>query len=270
MDSLPRYSFPLFVPGDRPDRFAKAAGAGTDTVIIDLEDSVAPGGKDTARAALAEALAGLTGVQLWLRVNAVGTRWHEADVGLARQLQVDAVMLPKTESPEMLAAVRQQLRADQALVALVETARGIHAAEPIAAASDRMAFGSVDYALDLGCQPSREAFLLPRSRLVLAARLAGRPAPLDGVTAQTDDAERVGADSAHAFGLGFGGKLLIHPRQIGPARAAFAPTPEDVAWARRVLAGARDGAAVALDGEMVDAPVLERARGILERADTLT
>ena len=266
MESLPRDAFPLFVPGDRPDRFAKAAGAGTDTVIIDLEDAVAPGAKASAREGLAGGLEGLDGVQIWLRVNAVGTEWHSADMAAAASVSVHAVMLPKAENAAQLAGVRAQLRPGQALIALVETARGVHAAEDIAQASDRMAFGSVDYALDLGCQPSRDAFLLARSRLVLAARLAGRPAPLDGVTTKTDDSALVQADSAYAYGLGFGGKLLIHPRQIEPARAGFAPAPEEIAWAKRVLAEAGSGAAAAMDGEMIDAPVLERARGILARA----
>lgn len=265
IDALPAMSFPLFVPGDRADRFAKAVASGSDTVIIDLEDAVAPANKAAARAGLAEALGGLAGARLWLRVNAAGTPWHEGDIAAAARLPFDGVMLPKSTSGQQLQTVRQQLRADQALIALVETVHGVHRAEEIASASDRMAFGSVDYALDLGCQPVREAFLLARSKLVLAARLAGQPPPLDGVTTRTDDADLVREDGAHACSLGFGGKLLIHPRQLAPARAGFAPDRSDIDWARRVMASAADGAAVALDGEMIDAPVLARAKAILER-----
>ncbi len=264
MEALPAISFPLFVPGDRTGRFAKAVASGSDTVIIDLEDAVAPGNKAPARSGLADRLPGLEGGRLWLRVNATGTPWHDADIAAAARLPVEGVMLPKSTSGQQLQAVRRQLRADQALIALVETAHGVHRAEEIAAASDRVAFGSVDFALDLGCQPVREAFLLARSRLVIAARLAGQPAPLDGITAKTEDPGLVREDSAYAFSLGFGGKLLIHPRQVAPARAGFAPAASEIDWARRVVASAADGAAMALDGEMIDAPVLARARAMLE------
>ncbi len=267
---LSRYSFPLFVPANRPERFAKAAGSGTDTIIIDLEDAVSASEKDKARTGLGTGLDGLAGVSIWVRINAVSTPWHEADLKALSDLPVHAVMLPKAESASQLQSVRDGLPENTGLIALVETARGIHAAHEIAAASDRMAFGSVDYALDMNIASTRDAFLMARSTLALAARIAGQPAPIDGVTTKTDDATLVADDAAHALELGFGGKLLIHPKQITPARSAFVPSPSQIEWAQRIVANVTDGTAVAVDGEMIDAPVLEKAKGILERQERLT
>ena len=258
------YSFPLFVPANRPERFAKAA-AGTDTIIVDLEDAVATRFKDEARAAAAPALASVTGADVWLRVNGTETSWHEADVRLARESDVAGLVVPKAESAGQLKGLRAVLSPRQSLVALVETARGIRAAYEIAEASDRLIFGSVDFALDLNCEPTREACLMARSTLVVASRAAGIAAPLDGITAKIEDDALIQDDAAYASKLGFSGKILIHPKQIAPARAGFAPSPEDVAWARKVLAADEGGVARSVDGEMIDAPVVERAKAILNR-----
>lgn len=260
----------LFVPADRPQRFAKAAAAGADAIIVDLEDAVAPAAKDDARAGLSAALAGLKRmVPIFLRINATDTPWHAADLASAAGLPVAGIVLPKAESAAELQAARSAV-SGRALIALVETARGLAAAEEIAAACDRIAFGSVDFAADLGCAHVREALLLARSRLVLAARLAGAPQPIDGVTLSIKDGNAVEDDARHAVALGFGGKLLIHPSQIDPARRGLAPTAQDVAWAERIVAGSADGAARAVDGIMVDAPVLARAHLILQRRDRLS
>ena len=257
--------FPLFVPADRPDRIAKALAAGADGAIVDLEDAVAPARKDAARDGLAGALPAGRDVALLLRVNAVGTRWHDADVAAARGF--DGVVLPKAEDAAAIDALRGALRGGAVVVALIETVAGLEAVDALARAADRIAFGSIDFALDLGCAHTRMALLPIRSRLVRAARLAGRPAPLDGVTAAVDDADAVSDDAAHGAEMGFGGKLLIHPRQIGPARAAFRPRPAEIAWAERVAGAAAEDGAVMVDGAMVDAPVVARARRILSRAE---
>lgn len=252
---------PLFVPGDRPERFEKAASAGADAVIIDLEDAVAPHAKTAARAALTAAL----GVPVLVRVNAAGTPWHGEDLAATFRVAPAAVVLPKAEDPATLDQVRSALGPLIPIIALIETARGLAAVRAIAAhpAVGRLAFGSIDFCADLGCAHEREVLLPARSELVLASRLAGLPAPVDGVTPSIDDAEPITCDARHARALGFGGKLAIHPRQIGPIRAGFAPDAAEIAWAERVLASGAGAAAV--DGAMVDEPVRIRARAVLAR-----
>ncbi|WP_410632539.1 HpcH/HpaI aldolase/citrate lyase family protein [Amycolatopsis sp. cmx-4-83] len=244
----------LFVPGDRPDRFAKAVASGADVVIADLEDAVAPADKDTARAAVGEWLAG--GGTAMVRINAPGTPWFEADAALVAARGVP-VMVPKAETPGVLAGFRE-------VVALVETARGVEGAGELAAVPSvsRLAFGSVDLAAELGVDPDDpEPFAYARSRLVIASAAAGLAPPVDGVTTDLSDEERLSADVRYARRLGFGGKLCVHPRQIALVRAGFEPTEAERAWARRVVTAGDSVSTV--DGKMVDKPVLTRARRIL-------
>lgn len=258
---------PLFLPADRPDRYAKAFAAGADAVILDLEDAVAPGGKDAARAALLAARDAIAAAAcpVLVRVNAEGSPWQAEDLAAAAALPLAGLVLPKAESAEAVAAAGRAA-GGRPVLALIESARGVAAARDIARAAARLAFGSIDLAADLGCADAREPLLAFRSETVLASRLAGRPAPLDGVTPGYRDPAPVEAEAREAATLGFGGKLLIHPAQVAPARAGFGPTAAEVAWAGRVLAAARDGRAVAVDGAMVDAPVRLRAEAILRRA----
>lgn len=268
MVSLDLIRAPLFVPASRPERFAKAAVSGADAVILDLEDAVAPADKDAARAALNCAITDLPDVELpvVLRINPADTPWHARDIAAARALPVAGVMLPKAETAESLAQVANAL-AGLPLVALIETACGLAQARAIAALPfvTRLAFGSVDFCADLGCAHTREALLAARSELVLAARLARQPAPLDGVTTDIALSQAAFDDALHAKMLGMTGKLCIHPRQVEPVRRAFAPDEAMLDWARKVLA-AGDGA-VALDGEMIDEPVRRRARSLLAAAE---
>ncbi|HQT61793.1 MULTISPECIES: CoA ester lyase [unclassified Acidiphilium] len=255
---------PLFVPADRPERYAKAAASGADAVIVDLEDAVAPARKAMARAALAEGFATLpAGVAAFVRVNAAGTAWHEDDLAAIVALPVAGIVLAKAETP----AQAERAAMGRGVIALIESARGMAMAREIAAspAVRRLAFGSIDYCADLGATHLREVLLPARAELVLASRLAGLAAPLDGVTPALDDAALIEDDARHAMSLGFGGKLCIHPKQIGPARAGFAPAAAEIDWARQILAAGDEGA-VAVGGTMVDAPVRLRARQILARA----
>lgn len=258
----------LFVPADRPERFAKALAAGADAVIVDLEDAVGPAAKDDARRALAGWLAGPEAAPVWVRVNAAGTPWHAADVSLCVHPQVRGVVLPKAESAQGLAALAAALPG-KPLLPLVESAAGFEAARAIAAAPGvvRLLFGSIDFQADLGIEGDDDALLYFRSQLVLASRLAGREAPVDGVTTALGDDAATTADTARARRLGFGAKLCIHPRQVAAVNRGFTPTGAELDWARRVLAAAEaaGGAAVAVDGKMVDAPVLLRAQRLLSR-----
>jgi citrate lyase subunit beta/citryl-CoA lyase len=259
----------LFVPGDRGDRFAKAAASGADVVVCDLEDAVAAEAKASSRTEVARWLA--DGGLACVRVNAHGTPFHDADVAaLAGVPGLLAVMLPKAEDSRVLAAVGDALGRDTPVVALVETALGQHRVHEVAAAPGvaRLAFGSIDLALDLGAEDASFPLLFARSSLVLASRVAGLPAPVDGVTPQLDDPALVQAAAATAAGLGFGGKLCVHPRQVDAVHAGFRPGAEEVRHARRVLAAVTDGGARRLDGQMLDRPVVERARQVLRRAGT--
>lgn len=252
----------LFVPGDRPERFAKAAKSDADAVIIDLEDAVASDGKDRARAALR---GDFGSPPILVRVNGIGTPWHEADMAALAGHGFAAVIVPKAEGSNAFDALCAA--AALPVIALIESGRGLADARRIAHTRNvaGIAFGSVDFCADLGCAHTREALLAARSELVLASRLAGLAAPIDGVTTIIDDAALIADDTRHARDLGFGGKLCIHPRQIEAVHTGFAPSEAEIAWARKVLASG-DGA-VALDNVMVDEPVRIRARATLRRCD---
>ncbi len=254
----------LFVPGSRPDRFARAADSGAEQVILDLEDAVEPDVKDSAREAVCAWLA--SGGQGIVRVNAASTPWFREDCeAIAGAAGLAGVMLPKSEDPAVIAELARLLGPARPVVALVETALGIRDADAIAAAIGvaRIAFGSVDFSTDIGCSHTREPLLLARSTLVRASRAAGIAAPVDGVTTDLDDETAAADDARYARTLGFRGKLCIHPRQLAPVVAAFRPTDGEVAWATRVVDAASDGSAQRVDGQMVDRPVLDRARQML-------
>ncbi len=256
----------LFVPADRPDRWAKAFAAGADAVILDLEDGVAASAKPGARRALREGRDAIDAAPcpILVRVNARSSDDYSLDLDAVRDLGLAGVMLAKAETAADVEATSAATGAP--VVALIETARGLAAARLIAAACARIAFGSIDFAADLGTAHTPAALASARSELVLASRLADRPAPIDGVTTSIKDPDLVRADAAHACELGFSGKLLIHPAQIAPAMDGFRPSEDDVAWAERILSARGALGAAAVDGAMVDAPVFLRAEQILRRA----
>ncbi len=254
----------LFVPGDRPDRFSKAAAAEPDVVVLDLEDAVAPDAKDAARAEVAAWLGSARG-PCAVRVNADAPSL-DADLHALAAAGPVLVMLPKAEDPGAVAAVTGRLAAGSCVVALVETARGILGAAAVAAVPGvaRLAFGSFDLAAELGVDPDHgPAMATARGALVLASAAAGLPAPVDGVTGAVGDERRLGDDVAQARALGFGGKLCIHPAQVAPVASAFRPSAEELDWAGQVLAGAGTNGVAVVDGRMVDRPVVERARRLL-------
>jgi len=255
----------LFVPGHSPDRFAKAAASGADVIILDLEDAVAPQQKEAARANVARYLdeAGPAVV----RVNAVGTPWHDADVEMLGG-RACAVMLPKAEDPHVIEQVTGRLQRGTPIVPLLETSTGVlHAASLCAGPGvGRVAFGSLDLAAQLGVDPAdRNALQHARSMVVLASASCGLPGPVDGVTTTVTDDQTVRADAEYGRRLGFAAKMCIHPTQLAAVRAVFTPSAEQQEWARAVLAAA-DGSATVLDGHMIDQPVVTRARRLLDAA----
>jgi citrate lyase subunit beta/citryl-CoA lyase len=259
----------LFVPGNRPDRFEKAQQSGADAVILDLEDAVHGADKDQAREAVATWLSHTRPV--YVRINGADTPWFERDLELVGLPGVLGVVLPKAEQPEQIAQVAAHLAGEARVLPLVETALGVWNARELAEAPriERLAFGSVDFQLDMGVSGEDEELLYARSRLVLASCVASILRPLDGVTIAIDDLTRLRDDVERARRLGFGGKLGIHLKQVDLINRGFAPTEAEQAWARRILEAVETTTAGAfrLDGEVVDRPVIERARAILAQAE---
>jgi citrate lyase subunit beta/citryl-CoA lyase len=177
-------------------------------------------------------------------------------------------MVPKAETVQQM-QIAFEACGGKPLVALIETAVGFACRDELAAhpAVSRLAFGSIDFQFDMGINGQGDALLMFRSALVLTSRLSGLPAPLDGVTVEVSDLQPVTTDAERARAMGFGGKLCIHPLQVAPVNAAFSPSVAEIDWARRVVAAceASAGAAVAVDGKMVDRPVLLRAQALLAR-----
>ncbi|MDP9968782.1 citrate lyase subunit beta/citryl-CoA lyase [Variovorax paradoxus] len=269
----------LFVPADRPERHARALATGAGGVIVDLEDAVAPERKAAAREGLAASFAALPTAgrqRLLVRINAAGTPWHEDDcvavAGLVLQGLIAGVVLSKAERGGDLRLLAEAIGPRGVLVPLVESAAGLAAVDELAAAPQvlRLAFGNLDFQADVGLAcDADEAELVPvRLALLLASRRAGLPAPIDGVTADWRDAQRLTADTARARRGGFGAKLCIHPDQVAPVQAALGPSDGELAWARRVIEAVRSagGGVVSLDGRMVDAPVVRLAERLVALA----
>lgn len=256
----------LFVPGDRPDRFDQAVATGSDIVVLDLEDAVLPKAKIGAREAIRDWLR--KGGRAAVRINGIGTEWHEEDKVLLATPGVAAALLPKAEEPAALDTFVSALPQGLPIVPLIESALGIWNARELASVKGvtRLAFGSIDFQLDTGIEAEGEALLYARSRLVLASTIARIAPPVDGVTIAIDDEERLRADITAARVLGFGGKLCVHPRQVAAVHEGFAPDEAMLAWAQAVVEAARtsDAGAVRVNGKLVDRPVVERAKRILE------
>ena len=256
----------LFVPATRPERFDKALAAGADRVIIDLEDAVAPVDKDSARDALADWLH--TGKSVAVRINSSDAEWFGRDLALCGHANVAEVILPKAGD---VADVKRVTDAGaKAVKLLIESAQGIAHLNALATCDKvtRLIFGTIDFCVDMGIEHDDRELDYFRSQLVLVSKLAGLDAPVDGVTTAIDDVAVLSSDILRGKRFGFGAKLCIHPKQVATVNATYLPQPEEIAWARRVIdaAGAADGAAVQVDGKMVDKPVLIRAERILSLA----
>jgi citrate lyase subunit beta / citryl-CoA lyase len=255
----------LFVPGNHPERIAKARASGADQVIVDLEDAVQP--EDKA-AALAAALAAADEVRpLWVRINGSDTPWFGDDVAaLAGDPAFCGIVLPKAEARDQIEAVLARAHEALQVLPIVETARGFAGLGELCASPrvPRVAFGTLDFQVDLAIEGDSEELHFFRSQLVLASRLAGIAAPVDGVSTTIADSETIEADSRRGRRFGFGGKLCIHPKQIEAVHRAYAWSDAERDWAARVLQAVAEsnGAAVAVDGKMVDMPVIRKARSI--------
>lgn len=252
----------LFVPGDRPERFDKAVATGADCVILDLEDAVAPEAKQDALRHVLDWLE--RGGRAVVRVNATDTAWHDDEIAALAPTHA-SIMVPKSQSAAATAAITDRI-GDGRLIALIETAVGVRDVDAVAGAPGviRLALGNVDLSAELGTDhASHEAMAYARGRLVMASAAAGLVRPVDGVTTSLHDATVLAADLAVTRQLGFGGKLCIHPRQVQAVNGALQPSETETAWAERVLEAAGLGGVAVVDGSMIDAPVVDRARAIL-------
>lgn len=274
----------LFAPANATRKAEGALASAADVVVLDLEDAVPPGEKATARAALDGLVALPRRGMLIIRVNAMGTPQVLRDIEAAVAAGANGIMLPKAETEWEAGAADWAMRQFEAefgrpdplhLVPLIETARGVSNLGRIAwpARVTCVAFGTVDYEADLGLSGAagQTAVAQGRHAVVLGSRAAGLGSPIDGVTLAARDAALCRKEAEWARGIGFGGKLAIHPAQIEPIQAAFRPSPEELDWAAEVVrrsgeAAAAGSGAVLVRGRLVDAPVLLQAERLLARS----
>lgn len=277
----------LFVPGNQEDKLDKSSGLSSDVVVYDLEDSVPVDAKQTAFELVKRQLQKGGGIR-FVRVNACTDPRFTKDLEVVDK-NLAGIMLPKVnrkedvERADRLVSLLEEHRGlplgSTEIVPLVETAEGLYHAMEIARASPRvrrLAFGSLDFALDVNARPSKEGteLLYARSRLVFISRVAGIEPPIDGVFPDLRDQPGLERDASAAKRIGFQGKMVIHPNQIDIVNRVFSPTPEEIEEARSVVdayyRGLSEGkGAVQQEGNMIDAPVVERARRILVYARQL-
>lgn len=275
----------LFVPGDRPERYAKALEAGADAVCIDLEDAVAPGRRAGARASAARFLAArprpsdagadkpaVSSPAIVVRVNDLATSRGEHDSSaLTGSRRPDAFMIPKVRSVKGVRRAQRLLGDDMPLIPIIETALGLENAARIAASPSvaALVFGGFDLSAELGAEPDWESLLYARSRVVHAAAQTGIAA-IDMPSRELRKMSGLRAEGEKACRLGYSGKVAVHPAQVPPIHEVFTPSREDIRRARRIIDADRaaGGGAVALHGKMVDRPVVEAARRTLARGRT--
>lgn len=279
----------LFAPGNHPRRVEKALGLAADAVILDLEDAVAVAEKPAARPQVAAALVRPRSGRAYVRVNAASTPYCHADMAAVVGPGLDGIMIPKIETAAELGAVdwllglleqeRGLAHGSIDLLPIIETGKGVANVREIAAAGTRarrLSFGAGDFTLDARIAWSRdEAELAPhRAAIVVASRAGGLEAPLDSVWVDLRDADGFRASCTRVKAMGFQGKMCIHPDQVGVVNEVFAPSSTEVAWSRRVVEAFADAerrglAAIQLDGQFIDYPIVQRAQAIIAVHDRI-
>lgn len=260
----------LFVPATRVDRIPKALASGADAVIVDLEDAVEQDAKESAREALRDFAQANPQAQFLLRVNDARSRWFNDDIAVCAKIaNIIGVMLPKAESSSQIQAAGL---ARKPVYPIIESAMGIMRMPELCQAPGvaRLSFGALDLALDLNMDRdsagAQQLLASVRPQLVIQSRAAGIQAPLDGVFPDISDSDGLAQSVGLAKGMGFAGALCIHPAQLAVIHSVFEPTASEREWAQRVLDEHQKSgrAAFKLDGQMVDMPVIEKARQILQ------
>jgi citrate lyase subunit beta / citryl-CoA lyase len=263
----------LFVPANRPERFLKATASGADAVILDLEDSVPFESKNDARLAIKSSWQELkkSDVALVIRINSPETTWGLEDLDFFQGLDgLNGVMVPKCESSSSLNRVSEDF-VGVPLLPIVESAAGYLALPEIAKTANvsRLVVGHIDFLADSGMLCSEDQLELNslRFQVAMCSRVGGLAPAIDGVTVSVDDAELIRADTERLIRFGFGGKLCIHPKQVSIVHEILAPSADQISWANKVIDAMEvsGGAAVQLDGKMVDLPVLLQAKRLLSR-----
>ena len=265
----------LFAPASDERKLRRALESDSDAVVADLEDAVAPQLKSAARSQLATAFGAAQGLsRRFVRLNGIESEWFDGDLELLMGLDVDAIVVPKATRR----AVEAVAATGAPVVALVETAEGLASAREIAAAPNVAALllGALDLGHELRLRPRPDGLelVVPRAELVLASALHDLRAPFDAVFPDIYDARALENDAERARSLGFGGKACIHPEQVAVVNRVFSPSETELEHARRVVAAYEAGVAAgrgatALDGMLIDLPVVLRARTLLghERKD---
>ncbi len=280
----------LFVPGNQERRLEKARLIPADALILDLEDSVPPSEKDAARKMVAASIDELasSGKDIFVRINSLPTPYAVSDIKAVATSSLRGICFPKSESKDdirraeaLLADAEKEAGLEAgsiAILALIETPKGIINAYEIASASPRIIgaiFGAEDFALEMGIKRTKEGseVYYPRAAFAIACHAANVLA-IDSVYTDVRDTDGLIKESRAVAQLGFQGKAVIHPDQVGPVNQAFLPSDEEIAQARRVVqafeaAAVQGQASISLDGRMIDAPVAERARKVLALADAI-
>lgn len=267
----------LFVPGNQFERIGKAIQSQADAIIIDLEDAIAINYKEEARKTIAHALKDydVREKTIYIRINDLTTNAWQEDIKLINQYPNIGIFLPKVESPDEVQMLESNLEDKRKIIPIIETARGIVAAHAIASVSEqvyRLAFGALDYCLDLNITITQEQYELiyPRSVIAVASKAANIERPIDTVYPDFRDDAGLVQEIYLAKQLGFSAKLCIHPRQVGIVNYHFSSTEEERKWAREVVeafekAEKKGKAAINFNGSMIDYPVYKRALAILGR-----
>lgn len=275
----------LFVPSLQQSMMEKAILSRSDSVIFDLEDAVAVSEKKAARENVAEALSALNGRKpVYVRINDVTTSYWEEDLKTALNFGADGVIIPKAESVKGILLVSECIHdtvGDRSfnIIPLVETAKGIEFAYEIAKSCQlisHLAFGSIDFSLDIGCELTNEGneLLFARSRLVVASRAAGIGKPIDSVYPDLSDEEGLKQEALAAKKLGFGAKLIIHPKQIEPINTIYSPSADRILEARRIVAEFEKAeeqgvASIRVNNQFVDYPIYKKAKELLNLINNL-
>ena len=255
----------LFLPASNPRAIAKAREAGSDLVVLDLEDAVKAEDKDSARDAAVEAMTTAWPMPVAIRVNGVGSEWHSLDVDAVARSKADFVVVPRSTSAHLVHELAETV--SKPVLAMIETAAGVLAAAEIASETAGLIAGTNDLRADLRLplDATREPIAASLQLIVLAARAAGIGV-FDGVFNSLEDSDGFLREAEEGRRLGFDGKSLIHPNQIAPCHRAFAPSPAEVDHAR-ALVQAFHGGAERFGNEMIERMHVEAARRVLARAN---
>ena len=269
----------LFSPGHRPEFFNKALASSSKAIIIDLEDAVPPEHKSQAREHIQnfwQSCSIANRQRVLIRINPIDSDFSNDDFAFLNLLEGPInVVVPKVESMEQLTQFARQVPLLNTIIPIIESARGIDSVKEIATHPLvlRLALGNIDTQADLGirCDENETELLPVKFAINLASRLAGIAPPIDGVSTDIHDAELLAKDTQRAKRLGFGAKLCIHPKQVDVVMTCFTPTEKEIEYAKRVVEAdsISQGAAVQLDGKMIDRPVVLLAKRTLQLANLI-